>query len=296
MDIKYLETFITIVETGSFQKAAEQLNFAPSTITFHIQNLEQELSLKLFEKLGRKMQLTTAGKNLLPYVENVLITFENIRDLKNIEEKELKGDIYIGVAETILCYKLASIIKKFKKIAPKARVFIRSMNCYDIRDSLLEGSLDIGLFYQDIEGFGSQLIAHSIGKYPLVLVASPNTQKLYPDFITPDQQLSVPFIINEPNSIFREKFEEYVKRKSILVDYTVELWSIPTIKTLVVNDYGVTFLPKFTVEEELMKQTLVELPTEISYTELSAICAYHKNKNLSSVMDLFIELCNESFE
>ena len=60
MEFKYLHTFRTIIETGSFTKAAEKLNYTQSTITFQIGQLEQELSVKLFEKIGRKMVLTKA--------------------------------------------------------------------------------------------------------------------------------------------------------------------------------------------------------------------------------------------
>ena len=62
MDLKYLETFKTIIEEGSYARAADKLGYTQSTITFQVQQLEQELSIKLFEKIGRRMQLTKAGK------------------------------------------------------------------------------------------------------------------------------------------------------------------------------------------------------------------------------------------
>lgn len=58
MNTKYLTTFVTILETGSFQKAATKLNFAQSTVTSQIKQLEEELSINLFEKIGRRMELT----------------------------------------------------------------------------------------------------------------------------------------------------------------------------------------------------------------------------------------------
>ena len=72
MELKYLNTFRTIVETGSFTKAAEKLNYTQSAITFQIDQLEQELSAQLFEKVGRRMALTKAGELLIPYVDEVL--------------------------------------------------------------------------------------------------------------------------------------------------------------------------------------------------------------------------------
>ena len=68
MDLKYLNTFRTIVEEGSFSRAAERLNYTQSTITFQMGQLEGELSAQLFEKVGRRMVLSQAGRRLLPYV------------------------------------------------------------------------------------------------------------------------------------------------------------------------------------------------------------------------------------
>lgn len=62
MELKYLRTFQTIIEEGSFSKAAEKLNYTQSTITFQIGQLEKELSVKLFEKAGRRMLPTKAGE------------------------------------------------------------------------------------------------------------------------------------------------------------------------------------------------------------------------------------------
>lgn len=95
MEIKYLNTFKAILETGSFQKAAERLNYAQSTITLQMQLLEQELSVKLFEKIGRKMKLTQAGKELIPYVDNVI---EAVQQMENYgkDSQELTGSLRIA--------------------------------------------------------------------------------------------------------------------------------------------------------------------------------------------------------
>lgn len=125
MEFKYLNTFRTIVETGSFTAAAEKLNYTQSTITFQIGQLEQELSVKLFEKIGRRMVLTKAGDHLIPYVDEVM----------------------------------------------------RSMNCYDIRNELLSGTLDLGLLYEEAGGFNGNLVTDSFGKYPLYLWPLPRSKK-----------------------------------------------------------------------------------------------------------------------
>ncbi|MBQ7795818.1 MAG: LysR family transcriptional regulator [Lachnospiraceae bacterium] len=295
MDLKYLNTFRTIVEEGSFSKAADRLNYTQSTITFQIGQLEQELNTRLFEKIGRRMVLTKAGEQLIPYVDNVL---DSVNKMRNFERDlaECQGDLHIGVGETLLCFRLPAILKEFHDHAPKARLFIRSMNCYDIRDELLNGTLDLGVFYQDVGGFGTNLQTYSLGEFETVLAASPQTKQNHPDFITPDQQIPLPFIINEPNCIFRQMYEEYIRANSILMDHTIELWSIPTIKNLVKSDVGITYLPRFAVQEELESGDLVAIETAIEYPYITAVCAHHKNKWISPLMQLFIEICKKHSE
>lgn len=293
MDLKYLATFRTIVDEGGFSKAAERLNYTQSTITFQIGQLEQELSTSLFEKIGRRMVLTKAGERLIPYVDEVLHSVHKLRGFEN-DLAECQGDLRIGVAETQLCYRLPGILKTFQQQAPKARLLLKSMNCYDIRDELVTGALDIGVFYEDVGGFGTSLRVHPLGSFPVVLVASPNLKASYPDFITPDRRIPVPFIINEPNCIFRQMFEQYLREKSILLNHTIELWSIPTIKNLVKSDVGITFLPKFAIQDELDSGELVEIPIQVEDARISAVCGYHRNKWISPLMQLFIDLCTEN--
>lgn len=290
MDLKYLNTFKTIVEEGGFAKAADKLNYTQSTITFQIGQLEQELSAQLFEKIGRRMVLTKAGEQLVPYVDDVLASVNKMRCFEN-DLSECRGDLQIGIAESQLCYQMPSILRQFHQQAPKARLFLRSMNCYDIRDELINGSLDLGVFYENVGGFGSNLTTYSLGDYPVLLVGSPEIKERYPDFITADQQLSVSFIINEQNCIFRQIFEQYLREKSIRLDHTIELWSIPTIKNLVKSNVGISFLPKFTVQEELDRGELVEIPTDLKKPQISAVCGHHKNKWISPLMQAFIDLC-----
>lgn len=295
MELKYLQTFRTIIEEGSFSKAAEKLNYTQSTITFQIGQMEQELSVKLFEKIGRKMVLTKAGERLVPYVDEIL---QSVNKLRFFEEdiSECQGDLHIGIGETLLCYLILPILKEFHQQAPKARLFLRSMNCYEIRDSLLNGTLDLGILYENVGGFGSNLTVYSLADCPLKLVASEKTKSLYPDFVTPDKKIPVPFIINEQNCIFRQIFEHYLREKSIILDHTIELWSVPTIKNLVKSDMGVSFLPAFSVQEELNTGELQEIRTDIGNKTITAACAHHKNKWISPLMQLFIDLCEDYFK
>ena len=118
MELKYLQTFLTVVETGSFTKAAEKLNYTQSTITFQMGQLEQALSTQLFEKIGRRMVLTKAGEQLGPYAIDVMRSVDRLRcfegDLANCQ-----GDLRLGVAETQLCYRVPAVAGEFCRRAPR---------------------------------------------------------------------------------------------------------------------------------------------------------------------------------
>lgn len=289
MEFKYLNTFMTIVREGSFTKAASLLNYTVPAVTFQMQQLEQELSIKLFEKIGRKQVLSPAGEQLIPYAQEALLSVEKMKNLGSAL-KDLEGTLNLAMAETQLCYRMPSVLREFHKQAPRAKLFLRSMNCYDARDALLNGTIDLGVFYEDVQGTQS-LICHEIEACSLSLVASPSTKEAFPDFITPDRHLDVPFLIDESNCIFRQIFEQYLKKKRITLGHTVELWSIPTIKNLVKNDMGISFLPTFTVQHELADGQLCSIETDLMKREITAVCAHHKNKWVSPLMDLFIRLC-----
>lgn len=293
MELKYLQTFQTIVKEGGFSSAANKLNYTQSTITFQIQQLEQELSAQLFEKIGRRMVLTKAGEQLIPYVNDVLCSVEKMRCFES-DLSKYQGDLQIGIGESLLCYQLPRILKSFHAQAPNARLFLRSMNCYDIRDELMNGTLDLGVFYEDVGGFGANLQTIPLATYPVTLIASPNVKAQYPDFITPDRYIPLPFIINEPKCIFRQIFEQYLREKCIILDHTIELWSIPTIKNLVANDVGISFLPKFAVEDALASGELAEIQTDLLSPKISAVCGHHKNKWISPLMQLFMNLCTHT--
>lgn len=289
MDIKYLQTFKTIVNEGNFTKAAAKLNYTQSTITFQMKQLEEEMSVQIFEKIGRNMRLTKAGKELIPYVDEVLDSLKRLSCLgENMEQ--LKGELHIDIAETVLCYKIPPIIKEFHQLAPEAKLFLRSTNCYEILEKLRTGKTDLGIFYINVCETEDFLETYKIGEYTMDLVASPNTKEKYPDFVTDNQDFDLPFIIDEVDCIFRQIFEKYISSHNITLSNTIELWSIPTIKNLVKNDFGISYLPSFTVKEDIESGELCKIKTEIDEQKLIAVCAHHKNKWISPLLKLFIQL------
>lgn len=291
MELRNLMTFKTILEEGSFQNAAQKLGYTQSTITFQMQQLEQELSIKLFEKIGRKMMLTLAGKDILPYIDSILQSMEQINNYGK-SNVELTGELKIAIPESLLTYKMQPVIKAFRNQAPNIKLALRSLNCYMIRDQILNGEADVGIHY-DVGGYNPTITTVPLGTFSVSLLASPMLDKEFHDFISPNQKKELAYVMDDRHSIYKEIFEEYLKSKNILLGNTLELWSIETIKRSTASNLGVAFLPTFTAENELANGTLIELDTEMSSRKITALCAYHKNKWISPGMELFMRLAKD---
>jgi len=291
MELKYLNTFKTILETGSFLNAARKLNYTQSTVTFQIQQLEQELSVKLFEKIGRKMMITQAGKDVLPYVDTILQSAEQLKNYgKDI--LQITGTLKISMPETLLTYRMQPILKAFRQQAPSVKLSVQALNCYTIRDQIVNGGADVGIHY-DVGGYGSTTIIEKLAVFPLALVACPSLKDQHCDFVSPNQRKPVCLITNDRESIFQKMFDNYLEEKGIVLDGIMELGSIEAIKRSVVSDLGIAYLPRYVVEDELANSTLIELETGIT-DEITAICSYHKNKWITPAMELFIRLLKEN--
>lgn len=105
MELKYLTTFKTILQCGSFLEAAQKLHYTQSTITFQMQQLEKELGVRRFEKIGRRMTVTQAGRDMVPYVDAVLRAAERLQSYGK-DSGQLTGTLRLAASETLLTYQM----------------------------------------------------------------------------------------------------------------------------------------------------------------------------------------------
>lgn len=290
MELKNLRTFQAVVDQGSYQKAADALGYTQSTVTVHIQQLEEELGVPLFQRVGRRMTLTQAGEQALAQTRELLLAAERLSQL-GLERQAPSGTLRVDMAETLLCYKTQPVIQKFRKLAPQVRLIIRSRNCLDIAENVRSGACDLGVGY-DMDWSRDVLEVEPMGAYEVILLAAP--QFAHRDFTTPGQRKPVSLVTDEPDSIFRRRLEEYLRERNITLDATLELWSIETIKRCVMSNLGFTYLPRFAAQGELADGRLVELIAPISGVRFPTLCARHKNRWVTPAMELFMRLLRET--
>lgn len=288
MDTKNLVTFMTILETGSFQKAATQLNFAPSTVTSQIRQLEDEFSIQLFEKVGRKMELTQAGKDILPYVEKILQSVEQIVNYHK-DASELTGTLRLVAPDSIFIYVMQPVIKAILHDAPHIQLIINSCPSDDINEAIVNGSADIGIDC-DKGNFPDSVLHPASGPFQACLIGSPFLNPRELDFVTPHQRKPVGMIFNEPNANYQKRIEKYLGEKDIVLRSSMKLQSIEAVKRSVMNNLGIAYVPKFSVEEELKSGALLQLNTELDELFYPAVCVYHRNKWISPQMKVAFEV------
>lgn len=279
MDMRYFATLRAIVETGSFQNAANRLGYTPSTVTFHIRQLEQEYGLKLFEKVGRKMALTQAGRDILPLADKILDAGREIKCYS--EGSGLSGRLTVAMPESLLVYKMQDVLREFKRQAPEVRLSLNSYSCYKINNYVLSGEIDIGIQY-DVEGYTGAIAIEELERLDLTMVAPGGF-----DGGIEDASL---IVSNDPEDACRVIACDYFRSARGFPGDMIELGSIEAVKRSVLSGLGIAYMPRHTVLTELEGGALKELDTPISGKVVTVICAYHRNRWRTPAMELFIEL------
>jgi DNA-binding transcriptional LysR family regulator len=288
MEIRHFVTFKKVIEFGSFTQAAEHLGYTQSTVTSHIQALEQQIGAPLFERMGRKIMLTDVGKKMVPYAQEILDTYRKIESIAS-DEKDVRGELKIAAPESLTVYRLEPILREYRKKFPHVSISLSNATCGDNKKALFNGSADIAFVImsqlQDLE-----LITHSLLNEPIVLVGSPDCSLNILDKSYENQKISECLITNEKECSYRRLFEEYLLERGIVPYDTMELWSIEAMKRCVMSGLGIACLPLATVNDEIKEGRLKIIPCEGGFKQIFSQVAYHKNKWISPALSAFIDI------
>ena len=288
MNTKNLVTFKTILEAGSFQKAADKLGYTQSTVTFQIKQLEDELSLKLFEKIGRRMELTQAGKDIMPYIDMILQGTEQINNYgKSLSE--ISGTLKLAIPDSILIYNMQPFIQTFTHEAPNVQLVINSIQSGEINQAIVDGTADIGINCEK-DSYPDAVIHEKLGQYKAILVASPFADKSLLNFTTSHQRKPFSLICNEPDGYYQLDFEKYLSEKDIVLNPAMKVQSIEAVKRCVMNNLGIAVVPTYSIGEELKNGSLMSIKTGLDEKSYNSFYIYHKNKWISPHMELALKL------
>lgn len=288
MEIKHLETFCVVAETLNFSHAGQHLHLAQSTVTNHIQALENELGVQLFNRLPRQVTLTSQGQTLLTYVRHLLDLEYEMKSVVSGEE-EPGGKLTIGASETVLTYRLPPLFCAYKERYPSVELRLRPFAYDELLDRLRQGQIDVAfIFDQPIQS--QSLHIRQLREEPLVLVASPHHALTRCGAVTPRDLEGEPILFTELNCAYRPLFEHALAVGGMRPNTNLEFKSLEAIKQCVMTGLGVTLLPEVAVRDEVAQGRLVPLTWAgeqfTLWTQVAWSCNMHMCPTLSSFIDM----------
>ena len=290
MEFKLLKSFVTVAHTESFSKSAEILNYAQSSISEQIKKLESQLGTILFERLGNHIRLTKDGEILLSYAEKILsLCDEAVANLSSSSPQIIRGELRIAITETLCFYSLPELLRDYHKLYPNVDIKIKMGNCYDFPSWIRKNIIDIAFVLDD--KINDQDIASEIlFNEPLVLVVSKHHGLATKKTIIPHSLKNENLILTQKGSKYRSLFESYLMDIGIFPNSLLEFESTEAIKHFVINGLGISFLPRSTVEKELLNGDLHEISLQNKSFTIPAQVLYHNNKWISPALQALLNL------
>lgn len=287
MNFHQLHIFNVVAKHRSYSKAAAELYLSQPTVSVHLQKLEQELGMELFEQLGRNIYLTDAGRMLFSYTQKIFSLAEEAeRALEELQGLH-KGRIRLGASTTPGIYYLPTLLGQFKEDYPGIELILDVANSLEIEKKILANHLDIGVVGRPSTEV--DLISEPFRKDRLVMILSPQHPLLQQDKITLEDIARQRFILREPGSSTRQVIEDAFAREGIHLRIAMEYGSTDGIKHAVAANLGISIISELAVR--LCEQTGLVIVREIPEIEITREFSliYHKDKHLAPLTQTFIK-------
>lgn len=247
-----LQVFHKVAKRLNFTKAAEELFITQPAVSKHIQEIENFLKIKLFERNGSKIKLTPAGTVLLTHTEKLFSIYRDLEFELNTITKKYNGKLKIGASTTIAQYVLPQILASFHKKFDQLTVSLVTNNTEQIEIALQNNEIDLGI----IEGKSKKpyLKYTEFVKDEIVLVANSNNLLSKKQVIAPEDLKKIPLLLREQGSGTLEVIAHHLKPFKIKIsDLQVEmqLGSTESIKNYLLHSNCMAFLSIHSIFKEL---------------------------------------------
>lgn len=264
MELTQLEFFVSVVEEGSFSKAADRVFRTQPAVSISIRRLEQELGVPVFDRSQKTPTLTEAGELIYDYAKRML-TLRNeaqgvVAELRALE----RGRVRIGANESTSLYLLPHVILEFRRKHPQVKVEIFRHVSENLPREVLDRNVDFAvLAFQPVD---NDLKCFPILKDELVLIMSPGHPLANRESVSVKELGSESFLAHNVKTASRQKVIEVFAQHHTPLNITLELATVETIKRFVQLEVGLAFVPRMCVADELERGTISTVPVHgLSY-------------------------------
>lgn len=288
MEIRHLKTFLAVAKLLSFNKAADRLNYAQSSISAQIQALEAEFGVQLFDRLGRSIVLTEAGMGLIPYAQKIIdLSDETLAEIA--EGKEPAGSLNIRIPESLGIHRLAGAISEFSRRFPGVRLHLVTCAHEGLRKDLCKGVIDLGFLLTESIG-AADLEVEVLGFESIVLVASPSHRLAGSRHIRTDDLRGETLLLSTVDCSYRRTFEKMLQDKGVALKVTLTFHSVETLKSCVIEGAGITILPAVSVAREIEEGVLTRLAWEEKEFDVAILMIRSKGRWVSPALKAFMDM------
>ncbi|GAA3400209.1 LysR family transcriptional regulator [Paenibacillus hodogayensis] len=244
MDIRNIETFQIIVRTGSFQKAAEELKYAQSTVTKQIQNLESSLGVKLLER-GKKIRLTHAGEVFMEKADQLIRNFHDLHQTMTDLNDGEKGTVSIGIMEPAASYRIPALLKKFAAQYPHVDISIKIHNSHMFNQMVSDGSVDFAICATPESGLGTTF--EPLFMEEIVLLLPESHPLVGKKRISLNDLRDEHILLTNATCPFRRKLEIALHDNGGTPYRKIEIGNMAALKYYVQVQFGIAAVPSITV-------------------------------------------------
>lgn len=257
MEIRQLAAFHAVVTNGTVTRAAGALNYVQSSVTAQVQALETDLAVPLFDRTGRGLVLTDAGRRLMPYAEQVLATLAEAREAVSGGGPP-RGVIRISAPESLCTYRLPELLLRCREQHPAITLVFQPETSTRMLEEVRAGRIDVA-FLIDERRSAAGLTIEPLAREHLAVVAAPDHPLAARRGVTVEEVGQQTMLLTETGCSYRRVFLERLTATSVRPDQLLEFGSVEAIKQCVRAGMGITVLPRYAVSAELAAGSLVDL-------------------------------------
>ncbi len=292
MELRNLITFINVAELGSFTKAAEQLDYSQSTISFQIKQLEEELGCLLFERINHTITLTERGHELVSYAHQIRALTDEFKE--NLEEeKECSGHIHIVTPDSVCDDMINKSYIDFHNRYPSISVKFTTADTSVMFDMLDHNEADV-IITLDSHSYHKDYVIAKEQPLSMHFVANAKSKFAGANKLSIHDIINEPFILTEYGQGYRKVFDKELAKKSLEITPILEIGRTDMITSLIAQGDMLSFLPDFVTHDMIESGNLCYLDICDMNIDIWKQLIYHKNKWMSKSIKVFVDYIKEN--